>query len=124
MKLFTYNFLTSKGMRGVQKGFPLKLNIVKKEVVETEFDANVIQKIIQKMDWPTVLAVADQVGLAENIPKEVNEDILGNHEILKKIHHLLLEIDIVEGNLQCPETGRLFPISDGIPNMLLNEDEV
>ena len=24
----------------------------------------------------------------------------------------------------CPETGRKFPVADGIPNMLLNEDEV
>ena len=27
------------------------------------------------------------------------------------------------GDLVCPETGRRFPVSDGIPNMLLNEDE-
>jgi len=26
--------------------------------------------------------------------------------------------------LICPESGRKFPISKGIPNMLLNEDEV
>jgi len=35
-----------------------------------------------------------------------------------------MEIDIKEGNLECPETGRKFPITNGIPNMLLNEDEV
>lgn len=30
----------------------------------------------------------------------------------------------MEGSLICPETGRKFPVSKGIPNMLLNEDEV
>ena len=37
---------------------------------------------------------------------------------------LLFKIDIVEGNLVCMETQRKFPITNGIPNMLLNEDEV
>ena len=30
----------------------------------------------------------------------------------------------MEGELECPETGRKFPIKRGIPNMLLDEDEV
>ena len=30
----------------------------------------------------------------------------------------------MNANLVCPETGRKFPVTDGIPNMLLNEDEV
>lgn len=33
------------------------------------------------------------------------------------------QVDVLEGTLQCPESGRLFPISRGIPNMLLNDDE-
>ena len=37
---------------------------------------------------------------------------------------LCLQVEVQEGSLVCPETGRRFPISDGIPNMLLNEDEV
>ena len=37
---------------------------------------------------------------------------------------LFLQVEILEGALVCPETGRKFPISNGIPNMLLNEDEV
>ena len=40
------------------------------------------------------------------------------------MHHVLLEIEVMEGNLVCPETGRKFPITKGIPNMLLKEDEV
>ncbi len=37
---------------------------------------------------------------------------------------MLLEIDIINADLVCPETGRKFPVADGVPNMLLNEDEV
>ncbi|XP_016098498.1 multifunctional methyltransferase subunit TRM112-like protein [Sinocyclocheilus grahami] len=32
-------------------------------------------------------------------------------------------VEVIEGCLQCPESGREFPISKGVPNMLLIEDE-
>ena len=35
-----------------------------------------------------------------------------------------VQIEVVEGDLECPETGRKFPVTEGIPNMLLREDEV
>jgi len=37
---------------------------------------------------------------------------------------IFLQVEILEGALVCPESGRKFPITNGIPNMLLNEDEV
>ncbi len=47
-----------------------------------------------------------------------------DESVLRQIHHALLEIEIINGELVCPETGRKFPINEGIPNMLCNEDEV
>ena len=35
-----------------------------------------------------------------------------------------IQIEVEEGSLVCPESGKKFPIKNGIPNMLLNEDEV
>lgn len=52
------------------------------------------------------------------------ESVLSNEELAKKLHSVLLEVEILEGDLVCPETGRKFPISNGIPNMLVNEDEI
>jgi multifunctional methyltransferase subunit TRM112 len=34
------------------------------------------------------------------------------------------QVHLEEGALICPETGRRFPVTKGVPNMLLNEDEV
>uniref|UniRef100_A0A0K8TQY6 Multifunctional methyltransferase subunit TRM112-like protein n=1 Tax=Tabanus bromius TaxID=304241 RepID=A0A0K8TQY6_TABBR len=124
MKLLTYNFLTSKCIRGVKVGFPLKLNIGKKDVVQADFNAEFIARLIPRLDWNTVYLSADLVGCSEGLPKELTENYASDTELLQKLHHILLEVDVVEGQLECPETGRIFPISDGIPNMLLNEDEV
>ena len=40
------------------------------------------------------------------------------------LFYLFFQVEVREGSLVCPETSRKFPISNGIPNMLLNEDEV
>jgi multifunctional methyltransferase subunit TRM112 len=37
---------------------------------------------------------------------------------------VVTQVCLEEGILICPETGRRFPVAKGIPNMLLNEDEV
>ena len=37
---------------------------------------------------------------------------------------VFFQLEVIEGSLVCPETGRKFPVSNGIPNMLLKEDEV
>ena len=48
----------------------------------------------------------------------------GDEDALKRVHHALLEVDVVAGSLVCTETGRKFPIAAGIHNMLLNQDEI
>lgn len=52
------------------------------------------------------------------------ETILADTDMLRELHNLVFEIHVQEGSLICPESGRKFPIKDGIPNMLLHEDEV
>ena len=37
---------------------------------------------------------------------------------------LFSQVEVKEGELECPESGRKFNITNGIPNMLLHEDEV
>ena len=37
---------------------------------------------------------------------------------------LPFKVEVIEGDLECPESGRKFPIQEGIPNMLLREDEL
>lgn len=64
--------------------------------------------------------------MANTLPSELTESHKtgDDEEFLRSLHHVLMEVDIIEGVLECPETGRQFPITNGIPNMLLNEDEV
>ena len=52
-------------------------------------------------------------------------NVIGNKDAqLQNVYKVLMDIHIMEGFLICPDTGRKFFISDGIPNMVLHEDEV
>ncbi|GIY38705.1 multifunctional methyltransferase subunit TRM112-like protein [Caerostris extrusa] len=124
MKLLTHNFLTSKCLKRVKVGFPL--GIVSKEVkeVKVEFNTEFVSRMIPKVDWDVLCTAAEAVGYADDLPKTVSPQYENDEEFLRKAHHVLFEIEVITGDLVCPETGVKFPVSDGIPNMLANEDEV
>ena len=58
------------------------------------------------------------------MPDSLPEEADMSEDLLKQVHHVMMEVEVIEGELQCPESGRKFPISEGIPNMLLRADEV
>lgn len=88
-----------------------------------DYNANFLTRMLPRLNWPAVRYVAEQVGCLDGLPMEMPEHDATDEEVLRKLHHILLEIEIVEGNLKCPETDRRFPITKGIPNMLVNEYE-
>ena len=77
-----------------------------------------------KVDWDCLRRAAEQLGHLDDLPLTVPENHENQQEFLKQAHHALLEIELINGSLVCPETSRKFPVTDGIPNMLLNEDEI
>lgn len=122
MKLLTHNLLSSH-VRGVgTRGFPLRLQATEVRINPVEFNPDFVARMIPKVEWAALVQAADTLNLAE-VPKEPTEGYEHDETFLRKMHHVLLEVDVLEGTLQCPESGRLFPISRGIPNMLLNDEE-
>ncbi|KAG9407143.1 hypothetical protein AC1031_001840 [Aphanomyces cochlioides] len=121
MRLITHNMLMCN-KKGVTNGFPLILKPEETEVVESEFNAEFIVKMVGKIDWAAFKAGATALQL--EVAETLTEEDKTNEEVLKKIHHALLDVHVKKGTLVCPESGREFPIVDGIPNMLLREDEV
>jgi len=58
------------------------------------------------------------------LPEEYKEEMLDQEQFVKEMHLLLVKRQITEGELQCPNCERVYEIKNGIPNMLLNEDEI
>ncbi|XP_025414223.1 multifunctional methyltransferase subunit TRM112-like protein [Sipha flava] len=124
MKLLTHNLLSSKCLKGVKVGYPLRIVAKDVKISESEYNMEFVLKMIPKLDWKVLVNAAEQIGHGNNLPIELIEDYEDDEELLKKIHHVLMEVEVINGELICPETQRIFPISAGIPNLLLNEDEV
>ncbi|KAK2106654.1 hypothetical protein P7K49_016168 [Saguinus oedipus] len=87
-----------------------------------EFNPQFMEPMIPKVECAAFLEVADNLQLIQ-VPKGPVKGYKENEDFLRTMHHLLLEVEVVEGTLQCPESGRMFPINCRVPNMLLSEDE-
>ncbi|VDM41530.1 unnamed protein product [Toxocara canis] len=93
-------------------------------VKEFEFNAEFVKRMIPKLDYPVLRQAAESIGEADGLPAEISTGWEDNEILLKKLHHVLVSVEVLEGELKCPETGRVFPIREGIPNMLVRENEV
>jgi len=112
-------------VKGVENGYPLGIDATKVEIVESDFDAEVIRNMLKKINFGALKSGATSLSLSELDGIEtVTEEMQADEELLRRIHRLLFEVHVLDGALVCPESGRRFPVKDGIPNMLLHEDEV
>lgn len=121
MRLFTHNLLRCN-IKNVKSGYPLKIEVGKLEEREQEFNPAFIQNMLPKLNWPVLVEAAATCNVV--LPATPTKEEFGTEKLQRLLHHALLEVELVEGFLVCPETGRKFPVTKGIPNMLLNEDEV
>ncbi|XP_059378378.1 multifunctional methyltransferase subunit TRM112-like protein [Carassius carassius] len=122
MKLLTHNMLTSH-VQGVTKGYPLIIKATEVKVNQLEFNAQFVSRMIPKLEWKALIQAAEWLGQSQDLPSTPKPNYESDEDFLRKVHRILLEVEVVEGCLQCPESGREFPISKGVPNMLLIEDE-
>uniref|UniRef100_A0A673UXS2 Multifunctional methyltransferase subunit TRM112-like protein n=1 Tax=Suricata suricatta TaxID=37032 RepID=A0A673UXS2_SURSU len=122
MKLLTHNLLSLHVWGVGPRGFPLCLQATEVPINPVELNPEFVAPMIPKVEWAVLLEAANTLHLVE-VPKEQIEGYEHDEKFLKKMHHVLLEVDVLKGTLQCPESGRLFPISRGIPSMLLSNEE-
>lgn len=123
MKLLTHNLLTSRCIKGVSVGFPLGIQAQEVKESTVDFNQEFVARMIPKLDWDALCQAAENLGKLD-LPRSLSSNYEHDIEFLRKAHHVMFEIEVITGDLVCPETGRKFPINKGIPNMLLNEDEV
>jgi len=121
MKLLTHNMLQCH-IKNVTNGYPFKIEADKIEIKEVDYDPDFLRHIFPRINWSALKEAASALG--EDLPDEVSEGMLEDENFLQQFHHILLEKCVEQGSLVCPETGRKFGIDQGIPNLLLHEDEV
>ena len=56
--------------------------------------------------------------------EKLSSEELEKEEILKYIHHVIFEVGIEEGSLVCNGCTKEYTINNGVPNLVLGDDEV
>mmetsp|Transcript_53873 Transcript_53873/g.65033 ORF Transcript_53873/g.65033 Transcript_53873/m.65033 type:complete len:135 (-) Transcript_53873:192-596(-) len=134
MRLLTHNFLRST-VKGTEKGYPLHIVATSVEYEESPYDPEFIESLRPKIDYMALCqAVKDISSLSATVPQSSSSS--SNPQPLPELpeelrdcdaaalHTMLLDVHVIEGDLVCPDTGRKFPVKEGIPNMILHEDEL
>jgi len=142
MRLLTHNLLTCHSRHCTHPtNFPLHFaNVTSIEVVEAELNPEFVIGLLPKLELKVLRDAAVELGVeVEGLGDEVLERLVKaedameegderpEHEdegVIKKVHHLLLEVHVQDGQMVCPSCQRIFYIKDGIPNMLLAEHEI
>ncbi|KAF9005131.1 hypothetical protein BDQ17DRAFT_1240737 [Cyathus striatus] len=121
VRLITHNLLACHVGGCNSNNFPLEFKDVQIELREAEFNADFVRAFLPKIAWKALVDTARQLG-DTSLPDE--QPTMIDDEFLKNLHHVLLEIHVEEGVMICPNCKHNFPISNGIPNMLLAEHEI
>eukprot|EP01117_Protostelium_nocturnum_P003994 TRINITY_DN15267_c0_g1_i1.p1 TRINITY_DN15267_c0_g1~~TRINITY_DN15267_c0_g1_i1.p1 ORF type:complete len:123 (-),score=27.53 TRINITY_DN15267_c0_g1_i1:14-382(-) len=122
MRILSHNMLMCN-VKGCGAGnFPLRLAGTPVQN-ESEFNQEFMSHMYSKLDWPALKQACGDVGIT-TLPEEPPANPEGNQEFLKTLHDIIIDTHIQQGSLTCNNCKRVYPINNGIPNMLLNENEV
>ncbi|KAI4522338.1 hypothetical protein EV122DRAFT_225338 [Schizophyllum commune] len=121
VRLITHNLLACHVKGCTSNNFPLRFSDVQIELRDAEFNPDFLRGFLPKIEWQALVDAAKELG-DTSLPNEIPE--MMDDEFLQALHHVLLEIHVEEGVMTCPNCGHKYPISNGIPNMLLAENEI
>ncbi|KAM0746298.1 Trm112p-domain-containing protein [Meredithblackwellia eburnea MCA 4105] len=128
VRLITQNLLSCPSNAcAYPANFPLSFRDVSTiEVVETDFNEDFIRRHLPKLEWNALRKSAAELGNTDlpEVSPDLSDAASVPVEVIKTLHHVLLEIQVQDGSMACPSCNHNFVIKDGIPNMLLAEHEV
>ncbi|KAF4314895.1 hypothetical protein BBO99_00009770 [Phytophthora kernoviae] len=138
MRLLTHNMLvchvkacadTAGREAGIRPlNFPLRIvpemdGVV---VLETQYSKSFMLHIMNSIDYPALCQTTKELNHPEVpiLPEQIPTNLSEQDELLKLVHRVIFDTNIVEGELLCNNCGRSYPVTNAVPNMLLEEDEL
>jgi len=101
--------------------FPLKIKATSIQKQESQFNPQFIHHILPKLHWEALITTCKDLDIS-TLPTELPQNV--SEDLLKNVHDVVVDLHIQEATLICNNCSRAYPISNGVPNMLLTEDEV
>lgn len=120
MKFLTTNFVRCavKSCDATEGSFPLTFQNCKLELEEQEFDPEFIISMLERLEWSAIVQVAANLG-NNSLPAQKPDNIDQNEVMLKDLHSLLMETQIIEGEMVCRNCQHIYYIKNSIASFLL-----
>ena len=147
MKVITVNFLVCavKECRMSSSSFPLHFRDAELVQEDLDFRPDFIRNVLPRINWDALQTTASEVWELEVVNEkfraidcsltnralflqlgfpripDVKAEVgaIGDEQILRDLHRLLLETQVMEGKLVCGNCGYEYTIKEGIANFLL-----
>ncbi|EGV64534.1 Trm112p-domain-containing protein [Yamadazyma tenuis ATCC 10573] len=125
MKFITTNFVKCavKTCSSSDKAFPLKYEECQVVLDEQqEFNPEFIVHMLDKLNWDALVKVARDLGktdLPTQKPEGLDPIMEDDAAVLRDLHSLLIQSNIVEGKMVCENCEHIYFIKNSIPNFLL-----
>jgi multifunctional methyltransferase subunit TRM112 len=111
-----------------EEGYPLGIVPETIEIDNSPVDRELLFNILPKLNYDALLQAVTELrphcATLPNLPSTLPEDISNDENLVNDLYLVLFDVHVKNGVLVCPSTQRKFPINDGIPNMILHEDEI
>ena len=126
MKAITHNILICniKKCEESKKNFPFIIIANKVENKPSKFDIELTKKLYESLDKEALNEFCKDLNMVKYDFTKIDDNIKKENEFWKYVHKVIDETLIIEGNLKCPNCQREFPIINGIPDMVLRDDEM
>ena len=131
MRLLTHNVLRNNTKAANGSNAPLRITATEVRVDEptTNNDPDAQRReidfaknMLPALNWDTLIEGAKSMGL-DSLPPSVTPELANDEGFLRALYHVLMDVHLVNGMLTCTETGREFPVTNGIANFMLEEGE-
>ena len=126
MKAITHNILICniKKCEESKKNFPFIIIANKVENKHSKFDIELTKKLYESLDKEALNEFCKDLNMVKYDFTKIDDNIKKENEFWEYVHKVIDETLIIEGNLKCPNCQREFPIINGIPDMVLRDDEM
>lgn len=74
--------------------------------------------MLERLDWDAIVKVAADLGNT-GLPSQKPQDIDHDEKMLKDLHSLLVETQIVDGQMVCGSCNHVYHIKNSIASFLL-----
>ena len=130
MRLLTHNVMRNNTAEA-SAGSSLRITATEVRVDESKTDDDpegqrreieFAKHTLPILDWERLVEGARAMGL-ETLPPAVSPELANDAGFLRALYGVLMNVRLINGMLTCSETGREFPVTDGIVNFMLEENE-